>query len=308
MSDKLTIGSRGSKLALWQANWAKDRLSERFPSLQVEIQVIRTQGDRLAEVPLSQMGGKEVWTKEIEQALLDHHIDLAVHSLKDLPTLLPNGLMLGAVSKREDVRDALVSLNGDGFAKLRQHARVATSSLRRQAQLLNARPDLKIESIRGNVDTRLRKLEEEPFDAIILAAAGLIRLGFGDRITEFLDPTLCVPAPGQAALGIETRQKDDRVATYVAVLNDSDAFRDVTAERAMLRSLEGGCRVPIGAWARLTSGRFELTGLVATPNGQRVLKETIVGQKSDPQALGCEVAEKLRLQGADEILADLEGV
>ncbi|MGA1198548.1 MAG: hydroxymethylbilane synthase [Candidatus Latescibacterota bacterium] len=308
MSDKLTIGSRGSKLALWQANWAKDRLCEHFPNLQVEIQVIRTQGDRMAEVPLSQMGGKEVWTKEIEQALLDHQIDLAVHSLKDLPTLLPSGLMLGAVSKREDVRDALVSLEGKRFANLPQNARVATSSLRRQAQLLNARPDLKIESIRGNVDTRLRKLEEEPFDAIILASAGLIRLGFGARITEFLDPTLCVPAPGQAALGIETRQHDDRVAMYVAVLNDSDAFRDVIAEREMLRSLEGGCRVPIGAWARLASGHFVLTGVVATPNGLRVIKETIEGQINDPLALGREMANKLRQQGAAEILADLENV
>jgi hydroxymethylbilane synthase len=308
MSDKLTIGSRGSKLALWQANWAKDRLCEHFPNLQVEIQVIRTQGDRMAEVPLSQMGGKEVWTKEIEQALLDHQIDLAVHSLKDLPTLLPSGLMLGAVSKREDVRDALVSLEGKRFANLPQNARVATSSLRRQAQLLNARPDLKIESIRGNVDTRLRKLEEEPFDAIILASAGLIRLGLGARITEFLDPTLCVPAPGQAALGIETRQHDDRVAMYVAVLNDSDAFRDVIAEREMLRSLEGGCRVPIGAWARLASGHFVLTGVVATPNGLRVIKETIEGQINDPLALGREMANKLRQQGAAEILADLENV
>ncbi len=308
MSDKLTIGSRGSKLALWQANWAKDLLCEHFPNLQVEIQVIRTQGDRMAEVPLSQMGGKEVWTKEIEQALLDHQIDLAVHSLKDLPTLLPSGLMLGAVSKREDVRDALVSLEGKRFANLPQNARVATSSLRRQAQLLNARPDLKIESIRGNVDTRLRKLEEEPFDAIILASAGLIRLGLGARITEFLDPTLCVPAPGQAALGIETRQHDDRVAMYVAVLNDSDAFRDVIAEREMLRSLEGGCRVPIGAWARLASGHFVLTGVVATPNGLRVIKETIEGQINDPLALGREMANKLRQQGAAEILADLENV
>lgn len=308
MSDKLTIGSRGSKLALWQAHWAKDRLCEHFPNLQVEIQVIRTQGDRLAEVPLSQMGGKEVWTKEIEQALLDHQIDLAVHSLKDLPTLLPQGLMLGAVSQREDVRDALVSLNGNDFASLRLNARVATSSLRRQAQLLKARPDLKIESIRGNVDTRLRKLEDEPYDAIILASAGLIRLGFGDRITEFLDPTMCVPAPGQAALGIETRQSDDRIATYVAVLSDADAFRDVTAEREMLRSLEGGCRVPIGAWARLEDGRFVLTGMVATPNGQRVIKETVEGNTNDPVALGRVVADKLRAQGAVDILADLEEV
>ena len=306
MSDKLTIGSRGSKLALWQAHWAKDRLCEHFPKLQVDIQVIRTQGDRLAEVPLSQMGGKEVWTKEIEQALLDRQIDLAVHSLKDLPTMLPNGLMLGAVSQREDVRDALVSLEEDNFENLRPNARVATSSLRRQAQLLKARPDLKIESIRGNVDTRLRKLEEEPFDAIILASAGLIRLGFGDRITEFLDPMMCVPAPGQAALGIEVRQNDARVSAYIAVLNDADAFQDVNAEREMLRSLEGGCRVPIGAWARLESGRFVLTGMVATTNGQRVIKETLEGNKNDPQALGREVANKLRALGAAEILADLK--
>lgn len=306
MGEMLRIGSRGSQLALWQANWAKACLCEHFPILDVDITVIRTQGDRMAEVPLSQMGGKEVWTKEIEHALLNQEIDLAVHSLKDLPTQLPKGLILGAISKREDVRDALVSADGKVFAELRENARVATSSLRRQAQLLHARPDLQIEGIRGNIDTRLRKLEDENFDAIILASAGLIRLGWADRITEFLDPIACVPAPGQAALGIETRQDDKRVAGFVDALNHSDTFRDVTAEREMLRILEGGCRVPIGAWARIDAGDFLLTGVVATPDGQRVIKETMCGQAKDPEALGREVAAKLRMQGADGILASLE--
>lgn len=308
MGDTLHIGSRGSQLALWQANWAKDRLSEAFPDLAVEIVVISTRGDRMAEVPLSQMGGKEVWTKEIEQALLDKRIDLAVHSLKDLPTQLPSGLMLGAISQREDVRDALVGANGQTFANLPENARVATSSLRRQAQLLNARPDLKIEAIRGNVDTRLRKLEEENLDGIILASAGLIRLGWAERVTEFLDPDLCVPAPGQAALGIETRQDDERVASYVRVLNDPSTFRDVVAEREMLRLLDGGCRVPIGAWARLNGHDFLLTGVVATPDGSRVIKETSQGQVDQPIDLGRDVAQKLQALGASEILAQLVDV
>ena len=306
MGETLHIGSRGSQLALWQANWAKDCLSEAFPEVNVDITVIRTQGDRMAEVPLSQMGGKEVWTKEIEQSLLDNQIDLAVHSLKDLPTQLPNGLVLGAISKREDVRDALVSCNGQAFAELSEGARIATSSLRRQAQLLHVRPDLQIEPIRGNIDTRLRKLEDENFDAIILASAGLIRLGWGNRITEFLDPVLCVPAPGQAALGIETRDGDERVARFVAALNDSDTFRDVVAEREMLRVLEGGCRVPIGAWARVNDEGFLLTGVVATPDGQRVIKESILGQMEAPEMLGRDVAGKLKSLGAEEILANLE--
>ena len=306
MPDTLRIGSRGSQLALWQANWAKDQLESQFPDLLVDIAVIRTQGDRLSEIPLSQMGGKEVWTKEIEQALLENQIDLAVHSLKDLPTLLPEGLILGAVSEREDVRDALVSRLGNVLSDLAESARIATSSLRRQAQLLHARPDLRIESIRGNVDTRLRKLETEKFDAIVLAAAGLIRLGLRDRITELLDPNMCVPAPGQAALGIETRAHDARTAAYVAVLNDASAFRDVGAEREMLRTLEGGCRVPIGAWARKESDKFSLTGVVASPNGHRVIKASLVGDKEDPGRLGREMAEKLRALGADDILADFK--
>lgn len=307
MSNLVTIGSRGSKLALWQANWAKDQLLATFPHLQVEIQVISTQGDRQAEVPLAQMGGKEVWTKEIEHALLNHEIDLAVHSLKDLPTQLPEGLILGAVSKREDVRDAFVSRSGCSFEELKDGARVATSSLRRQAQLLHVRPDLRIESVRGNVDTRLRKLETESFDALILAAAGLIRLGFGDRITEFLDPEICVPAPGQAALGIETRAGDDRIAEFIQALNDPHGFRDVTAERSLLRTLEGGCRVPIGALATNNNGVFGLTGVVATPDGKRVIRETDSGDPDKPVELGQAVAKKLRSKGADEILSNLEG-
>jgi len=293
MAGTIRIGSRGSQLALWQANWAKACLSDRFPECRVEITVIRTQGDRLSETPLSQMGGKEVWTKEIEKALLENQIDLAVHTL-------------GAVSKREDVRDALVSRRGEKFIDLGKNARIATSSLRRQAQLLHARPDFKIESIRGNVDTRLRKLHEEGLDAIILAAAGLIRLGLRDQITECLDPIVCVPAPGQAALGIETRQKDDRVAAFVEVLNDVDAFRDVGAEREMLRTLEGGCRVPIGAWARVEAGEFRLTGMVATPDGQCVIRESLVGDPDNPQDLGRAMAKKLIGLGADDILANLE--
>ena len=246
---KVVIGSRGSALALWQANWAKRKLASAYPDLNIEIEVIKTEGDRLSETPLSHIGGKEVWTKEIEHALLSGSIDLAVHSLKDLPTRLPQGLVLGAISAREDVRDVLVSKNNRMFWDLPEGATVATSSLRRQAQLKHARPDLNFVAIRGNVDTRVKKLETENLDGIILAAAGLKRLGLGDRIADFIDPNICLPAPGQAALGIEIREGDERITDLVGVLNCVETQQAVTAERAMLAALGGGCEVPIGGYA-----------------------------------------------------------
>ncbi len=302
---RIVIGSRGSALALWQANWAKRKLASTYPDLSVEIEVIKTKGDRLSEMSLSQIGGKEVWTKEIEHALLSGSIDMAVHSLKDLPTKLPEGLVLGAVSVREDVRDVLVSKNNRVFRDLPEGATVATSSLRRQAQLKHARPDLNFVAMRGNVDTRIKKLETENLDGIILAAAGLKRLGLGDRIAEFIDPAICLPAPGQAALGIEIREGDQRITDLVGVLNCVETQQAVTAERAMLAALGGGCRVPIGGYAAFdtVSGVvLVLSGVVATPDGRQVISKKMEGQASSAEQLGMRVAKGLLEQGAGEML------
>ncbi len=302
---KVIIGSRGSALALWQANWARRKLASAYPDLSVEIEVIKTEGDRLSEMSLSQIGGKEVWTKEIEHALLSGSIDIAVHSLKDLPTKLPEGLVLGAVSEREDVRDVLVSKNNRMFWDLPEGATIATSSLRRQAQLKHARPDLNFVAIRGNVDTRLKKLETENLDGIILAAAGLKRLGLGDRIADFIDPEICLPAPGQGALGIEIREGDQRITDLVGVLNCVETQQAVTAERAMLAALGGGCRVPIGGYAAVDTVSVVvllLSGVVATPDGRQVLSKKIEGQALSAELLGMRVAKGLLEQGAGEIL------
>ena len=302
---RIVIGSRGSALALWQANWAKRKLASTYPDLSVEIEVIKTKGDRLSEMSLSQIGGKEVWTKEIEHALLSGSIDIAVHSLKDLPTKLPEGLVLGAVSAREDVRDVLVSKNNRVFRDLPEGATVATSSLRRQAQLKHARPDLNFVAMRGNVDTRIKKLETENLDGIILAAAGLKRLGLGDRIAEFIDPAICLPAPGQAALGIEIREGDQRITDLVGVLNCVETQQAVTAERAMLAALGGGCRVPIGGYAAFDTVSvvvLVLSGVVATPDGRQVISKKMEGQASSAEQLGIRVAKGLLEQGAGEML------
>ena len=303
---KLVIGSRGSALALWQANWAKRKLARAYSDLSIEIEVIKTEGDRLSEMPVSQIGGKEVWTKEIEHALLSGSIDLAVHSLKDLPTRLPEGLVLGAVSAREDVRDVLVSKNNRMFWDLPEGATVATGSLRRQAQLKHARPDLNFVAIRGNVDTRVQKLETENLDGIILAAAGLKRLGLRDRIADFIDPDICLPAPGQAALGIEIREGDQRITELVGVLNCVETQQAVTAERAMLAALGGDCSVPIGGYAavdKVSVVVLILSGVVATPDGRQVISERAEGQASSAELLGMRVAKGLLEQGAGKILS-----
>ena len=298
--NRVAIGTRGSPLALWQANWAKGALLDRHPDLGVELVVIKTQGDRLSEAPLSQIGGKEVWTKEIEMALLDGRIDLAVHSLKDLPTRLPDGLALGAVSAREDVRDALI---GEAFDALPECVRIGTSSLRRQAQLLHLRRDLRIEPMRGNVETRLKKLETEGLDAVVLAAAGVKRLGLEGCVSDYLDTERCLPAPGQGALGIEIRAGDGRVADYVMALNHVPTQQAVTAERAMLAAMGGGCRVPIGGLAQHKNGAFVLAGMVAMPDGSRLLRECATGD--DAEDLGRRVAQALLSRGAGDMLAQV---
>ncbi len=311
----LIIGSRGSRLALWQANWIKNRLEKTHPGLVVEIEVIKTTGDKLTEASLTQIGGKGVFTKEIEDALLERRVDLAVHSLKDLPTTLPDGLHIAAITEREDVRDALLvnqSLRDkvNSIKDLPQGARIGTSSLRRRAQLLHQRPDLQISELRGNVDTRLRKLDEGEYDAIILASAGLIRLGFSDRIAARLDVGEMLTAVGQAALGIETRIDDQRTNLLLEPLNHWPTRHATEAERAVLRELGGGCAVPIAAFARIRKdksegrkmGKLILEALVADVEGKQMIRRQVSGPINQAEELGAQLAESLVDAGARDLL------
>ncbi len=298
-AEPLIIGSRGSALALWQANWIRAQLGGAAGG----IQVIRTTGDRITDVPLAQVGAKGLFTKEIEDALLAGEIDVAVHSLKDMPTELPEGLTLAAIPEREDVRDAVV---GRRLDQLKAGARVGTSSLRRSAQLKAMRPDLDLRPVRGNVDTRIRKLEEGEFEAIVLAAAGLRRLGLAGRIAELLEPSVMLPATGQGALAVETRASG-RGFDEVQPLNHSATRVAVTAERAMLRALGGGCQVPIGGYARIRNGSVELDGLVIAPDGSRVVRASERGAAADAEAVGAALARRLRELGAEAILEAVYG-
>lgn len=298
------IGSRGSQLALWQANWVKGELERHGFSVQVEI--IKTTGDRITEVPLAKVGTKGLFTKEIEEGLLAGRVDLAVHSLKDLPTQLPAGLTLAAVPRREDCRDVLASRDGSLLAQLPAGARVGTSSLRRSAQLLHARPDLDVQPVRGNLDTRLRKLAAGEFAALVLAAAGLRRMGWEGRITEYLEPEVMCPAIGQGALGIEARAEDRATLDALARLDDRAARLETAAERALLAALGGGCQVPFGGLARLQDdGRLRLLGVVASPDGRRLFRAS--GEGSDPAELGARVAQQLLRDGAGQILEEVYG-
>lgn len=300
---RLRIGSRGSQLALWQANHISALLRERGHEVGVEI--IQTTGDKITDVPLAKVGTKGMFTKEIEQALGAGHIDLAVHSLKDLPTELPPAFELVAITARANPRDVFLSVRYDGLNTLPQGSRVGTSSLRRQAQLKVLRPDLDIHPLRGNVDTRVRKLEEGEYDAIILAAAGLTRLGKTQFVKQYLSEDFMCPAAGQGALGIEIRKGDLETRHRLEFLNDPAARAATTCERALLNKLGGGCQVPIGAFAEVRDGQFRLTGVVARPDGSEVLREQQTG--SDPVALGETVGETLLRRGAAQILEDVYG-
>jgi hydroxymethylbilane synthase len=300
---KLRIGSRGSQLALWQANHISALL--RGQGHEVEIEIIKTTGDKITDVALAQVGTKGMFTKEIEDALAEGRVDVAVHSLKDLPTELPPGFELVAITQRVNPRDVLLSVNYHSVRSLPKGARVGTSSLRRQAQLKVARPDLVIHPLRGNVDTRIRKLEEGEYDAIILAAAGLTRLGKTELMKEVLSEDFMCPAAGQGALGIEIRAGDVTTANYVAFLNDAEARAATTCERALLNKLGGGCQVPIGAFAEVKDRVLSLTAIVAQPDGSLILREHQSG--TDPIALGEAVGETLLLRGATKILGDVYG-
>jgi hydroxymethylbilane synthase len=292
----LVIASRGSQLALWQAHWVEARLGELGHECRIEI--IKTTGDKITDVPLAKIGSKGLFTKEIEEALLDGRADLAVHSLKDLPTELPEGLALVAVPAREDPRDALV---GKRMAELAVGARVGASSLRRAAQLRRLRPGVVVEPVRGNLDTRLRKLDEGRYDAILLAAAGLKRLGWGGRISEILEPETMCPAVGQGALGVETRTSGAGLDACRA-LDDPATHAAVAAERSVLRALGGGCQTPIGAYATARDGILRVLAMVASPDGAELVRSETEGPPSDAERLGRELAERLLERGARKIL------
>lgn len=298
---KIIVGSRRSKLALTQTNWFINELKAAGAPFEFEIKEIVTKGDQILDVQLSKVGGKGLFVKEIEQALYDKEIDFAVHSMKDMPAVLPEGLVIGCIPSREDARDAFISKGHVKFADLPAGAVVGTSSLRRSAQLLMMRPDLEIKWIRGNVDTRLAKLETEEYDAILLAAAGLKRLGWSDDVvTEFLSIENCLPAVAQGALGIECREDDSELLAELAKLTDRATWQEAHAERSFLAAMDGGCQVPIAGYAKTDGEQITLTGLVAAPDASVVYKETLVG--SDAETLGKELAHILTEQGAFDLI------
>jgi len=302
ISRELRIGTRGSQLALYQANWVRERLVQAHPDLKVTLVTIKTTGDKIQDAPLAKIGGKGLFVKEIEEALIQKRVDLAVHSIKDVPTELPRELHLSAITTREDPRDVFISKDGKNLRELEQGAKIGTSSLRRQAQLLHFRGDLELIPLRGNLDTRLKKLEKENLDGIVLAMAGVKRLGFESRITEIIPAEISLPAIGQGALGIETRRGDKEVEERIHFLNDPPSAIAVSAERAFLKKLEGGCQVPIAAFARIIDSNLHIDGLVGTIDGKRLIKHHLEGTIAQAESLGTELAEILLKKGAKEIL------
>ncbi|MFT6791054.1 MAG: hydroxymethylbilane synthase [Cellvibrionaceae bacterium] len=308
MDRVLTIATRKSALALWQAEYVKDRLASVHPQLTVKLLPMTSRGDKILDTPLAKIGGKGLFVKELEQALLNREADIAVHSMKDVPMEFPESLGLSVICEREDPRDALISNQFATFSELPHGAVVGTSSLRRQCQLLAVRPDLDIRFLRGNVNTRLAKLDAGEYQAIVLAAAGLKRLQLSHRISEHLPTELCLPAGGQGAVGIESRRDDHRTAELLASLNHSITAECVLAERSMNRHLQGGCQLPIASFAiHRPDGKLWLRGLVGEPDGSDILKDEIVGTSADAEALGKTLAERLLSAGADRILRKIYG-
>ncbi|MBW9257048.1 MAG: hydroxymethylbilane synthase [Candidatus Thiodiazotropha sp. (ex. Lucinisca nassula)] len=305
MSQTIRIATRKSPLAMWQAEHVAAELKKAHPGLQVELLGMSTQGDKILDTPLAKIGGKGLFIKELEQGLMADEADIAVHSMKDVPVELPPGLHLAVIMSREDPRDAFVSNNYQNLNQLPQGACVGTSSLRRQSQLAEQRPDLKIKSLRGNVNTRLRKLDDGEYDAIILAAAGLIRLGFEARITALIGAEQSLPAIGQGAVGIECRVDDKRVNELIAPLHHQETATCVMAERAMNQRLNGGCQVPIAGYAMLESGNLWLRGLVGEPDGSKIIRGEVEGSVEEAEAMGVGLAERLLDWGADSILQAL---
>ncbi len=302
----IKIGTRGSKLALWQANWIKTELNKNTPTFSIEIVIIKTKGDKILDVPLAKVGGKGLFVKEIEEALLDGRIDLAVHSMKDMPADLPEDLCIGPVPKRENPADVLISKNGFLLSELEPQARIGTSSLRRASQIKHAKPDFIILPLRGNLDTRIKKLETGDLDAIVLAAAGVKRLNLERRITEYLDYDIMLPAVGQGALCIEIRKHDLEIEKIVSKLNHPETRAVVMGERAFLRTLGGSCQVPVAAYGEINKNSFTLSGLVADIDGKIIIKDTITGPEDSSESLGIMLAQRLLLMGADKILEKLK--
>ncbi|OGR24785.1 MAG: hydroxymethylbilane synthase [Desulfobacterales bacterium RIFOXYA12_FULL_46_15] len=305
MKQNLIIGTRGSQLALWQANFIKSEINGLFPGLDVELNIIKTTGDAITDRPLALVGGKGLFVKEIENALLNHEIDLAVHSMKDMPGELPEGLQIGAVPQRANPFDVLISKNGILFKNYKQGARIGTSSLRRASQLKHIRPDIRIESIRGNLDTRIRKLKSGDYDAIVLAAAGLLRLGQEREITEYLDDTIMIPAVGQGALCIETRKNDPDVEIITNKLDHYDTRVCVAGERAFLKQIEGSCHIPVACFGKIINHEVMLTAVVASEDGGKIIKKQIVSPMDRVKDSGRSLADLILEKGGRKILESL---
>lgn len=304
--NKLVVGTRSSQLALWQADFVIGELQKKYPDLTIEKRLMTTKGDKILNAPLAKIGGKGLFTKELEVAMLEGEIDIAVHSLKDMPVVVPEGLIITAITKRADAGDALVSERYNSLAELPQGAKVGTSSLRRKAQLLHARPDLHIEDLRGNVNTRLKKLHDENFDAAILACAGLKRLGFEDRIREVLPKSMCLPAVGQGALAIEARESDAETRDLLEFLNDTGTRACTEAERGFLATVEGGCQVPVGVYAvPAEDDRLKVEAIIASLDGKTLLRDSVEGSATEARELGISLANKLLDMGGREILRSI---
>jgi len=302
MKKKIIIGTRGSALALWQAEWVKSALIRHYPSLSVNLEIIKTKGDKILDVPLAKVGGKGLFVKEIEEALLNGGIDLAVHSMKDMPAEIPDGLCIGAVPERETPNDVLISRDNLPLSELPDGARIGTSSLRRSSQLLNFRPDITIKPLRGNLGTRIKKLETEGLDAIVLAAAGVKRLNLENKISEYINLETLLPAVGQGALCIETRKNDPDTHEILSQLDHPVTHQVITGERAFLHRLEGGCQVPMAAYGTIDGYQLTITGMVAEIDGSKIIKHIITGPATDAEKIGTELAERLIDMGAGEIL------
>jgi hydroxymethylbilane synthase len=308
MTQPIKIGTRGSQLALWQANWVKTALTAKYPRQTCDLIIIKTKGDKILNMPLAKVGGKGLFVKEIEQALLEEQIDLAVHSMKDMPAEIPTGLCIGAIPQREDANDVLISRDNRRVADLKLGSIIGTSSLRRSAQLRHARADIVIRPLRGNLDTRLQKLKTEYLDGIVVAAAGVKRLKLDNRITEYLPIDVMLPAVGQGALCIEIRANDPRLAEMLVELDHRATRVAVLGERAFLKRLGGSCQVPAAGHGIVNEETFTLTGLVADLDGSRIIKATLTGSVNSAEALGKELAEKILAMGADRILAKLQSL
>jgi len=304
----IKIGTRGSKLALWQANWVKTAFNQKFPQLDIELAIIKTKGDKILDVPLAKVGGKGLFVKEIEEALLDCQIDIAVHSMKDMPAEIPQGLCIGAVPEREVPSDVLISKNHRPFSELSSGSLIGTSSLRRSAQIRHARSDIEIRPLRGNLDTRLKKMETENLDAIVLAAAGVKRLNLENRITEYLDSEIMLPAVGQGALCIEIRENDSRIEPLVKALNHAATRATVLGERTFLNRLGGSCQVPIAGHGIINQSTYTLVGLVAEIDGSQIVKKSLSGPADKTETVGATLAEQLLSMGADNILDKLQSM